>query len=570
MKRTPLALALFLIASLASAGEKAAEVPKLGSIGAPLNSSVPNVGGSAAANLSIPSLPNTAVAGSVAPAQSAAAPAQSASSPANPPGPGGSQAATPPAPPSGPYYVEALVKLGAPRELAANLAMAQNARFAAVSNGALELARAREAADIMARTTESRAGYTLSKPQKALLIVTAALRGADLEKDEKAAALLASLSKTLGFSPEQAKTLLAAAKPGMDEARRNIAAAAVKKAAAASFGESAAWASEWAERMTYFERASSFSKAGAGVKLSESPADIQELHRDPNLVFLPVALQAQIKQEALRLSGAPATGPPSAALRQLQAAASEPDKVKVAAAQDGLSALSSSGWAVVPGEAILPAADAQYLLSRIDENWPGKDSLFRTWDLIEGRNWRVNKMHDEPVVAIVQRMMGRLTGMLDAATNEGLVPVEVQLRFGNDHPSGLHVDGGYITATMALRGPGTMIFEEFQNGGLNTVRAGTNQLAVITNTDREFLTNVAGTVHSTPPPTDPKRVVFIIRFRAARTPELNNQRQGQPYKDLEERNRKRVGRIAKIIQAREPSKKPEASGLKGIWSKLFE
>lgn len=565
MKRTPLALSLFLIASLASAGEKAAEVPKLGSISAPLSSSVSNLPTSGVGSLSIPQLPPTGMPGPAGPTAAAAA---------SPPGPAGpTAAAAPPAPPNAPpYYVEALVKLGAPRELAINLSAAQNARFATVSNADLELARAREAADIMARTTEGRAGYTLSKPQKSLLIVTSALRGADLDKDKATADLVAFLGRQLGFSLGQAKTLLAAAKPGMGDAAKKAAKDAVAKAALVSFGQAdASWASEWADRLTYFERASSFSKNGAGVKMTESPADIKELSRDPNLVFLPVALQSQIKQEALRLAGAPATGPPGAALQDLQSAASQPDAAAVKTSADSLRSLADKGWAVLPENSVLSAADTQFILNRADENWPGQGSPFRTWDLLEGKTWRVNNIHDEAIVAISQRLLQRLTGMLNAATpGEDLVPIGFEIRLGNDRPTGMHVDGSYITATLALRGPGTYIYEETASGGVNIVRAKTGETAVITNIDRDFLTGVEGTVHSTPPPTDPMRVVVIIRYRAARTPELNNLRQSPKYLALDEANKKRVGKIAKVLQAREPSKKAQASGLKGIWSKLFE
>lgn len=575
MKRAPLALLLACAPFARAAGDKAAEVPRLGTIGAPLASpsvSVPGAG-TLGTGLSIPSLPDTKLAGSagmgtVTPATNSPMPADATRlTPGQPPGPSnpGPSAAAPGAPPSGPpYFVEALVKLGAPREAALKLAAAQEARLASVENGAVALARAREAADLVARTTEGREGYSLSKQQKALLVVAAALRGAGLAKEAGTEALLAELGRALGFAPASALALATGRSP----------------AQAATLSLDASFFANWGERLAYFEKAAVFTATGAGVKLTESPAEVRELSRDPAFKLLPLTFQSEVRRLVARLDGADGPRGPPAGGRALAEAGAQagadgaPAAVNVVmnargVAARALAAMAATGWAVFPGEAILPEADAQHLISKADANWP-TDKVFRTWELFDGRNWRVNRVHDEAVVAIAQRMLGALTQLLQAATpGEGLVPIGVELRFGNDRPTGLHVDGSYVTATLAIRGPGTLVMEETA-GSAKITRARTNEVAVITNADREFLTGIEGTVHSTPPPTDPKRLVFIIRYRAARTGELNDQRQGAAYKRMEEKNKGRVGRIARAIQAREPSAKPEATGLKGIWSKLFE
>ena len=74
---------------------------------------------------------------------------------------------------------------------------------------------------------------------------------------------------------------------------------------------------------------------------------------------------------------------------------------------------------------------------------------------------------------------------------------------------GMHVDlGGYITATYAIRGRGTVLYRKSDASGRE---APTHSWAIITNSEREAATGVLGTVHDTPI-TDQPRVLIIVRF----------------------------------------------------------
>jgi hypothetical protein len=167
--------------------------------------------------------------------------------------------------------------------------------------------------------------------------------------------------------------------------------------------------------------------------------------------------------------------------------------------------------------------------------------------------------------AALDPIIEELTGQLNAVlAGEDIEVRDVQLRLATpDKPErqGIHVDlGGYMTATYALRGRGTILYRTLPDGRVQAMEAPTHSWAIINNLEREAATDIPGTVHDTPI-TDRPRVLLIIRFV----------RRGQKIADDErkvyqERGRKRAAAVTTALANQ--GLKP-APPKKGILSKLF-
>ncbi|MBI3299365.1 MAG: hypothetical protein HYZ75_14455 [Elusimicrobia bacterium] len=88
----------------------------------------------------------------------------------------------------------------------------------------------------------------------------------------------------------------------------------------------------------------------------------------------------------------------------------------------------------------------------------------------------------------------------------------------DDVPAGnaIHADlGGYMTLTLALDGPGTVLYLP-ESGGYKTSEAATLSMAVITNAEREALTGDLSTLHSAPQRVVPRRTMLIVRYKPSK------------------------------------------------------
>lgn len=438
-----------------------------------------------------------------------------------------------------------------------------------------------------------------------------------LASDPDTRALLAELGGQFGFTADQVAALINATDFSPDPAARQKLQETFQDSVKKAFPDEASqqWALLWGRRLSFFDQAATYIKgplvaeiqvhnlanelravaAAAGKQgptdeqmMKGTPAFLKTLRDSPDFYLLPkvaaqnfdaVSKHFELKAQGLISPFDPAgirsRGPPASLVaageraladaQQGQAALSgEQAPAAVSGARQALKAMSSKGFAFLPPGSVLSADEARQILSAADANWP-TDRLFRNWSFFDGREWRVNRMQTTELVAVVQRLERRLTGLLnDAMTGEGLAPTDVTMRLGDDHPTGIHIDGSYVTATLTLRGPGTIVFDPAQDGTVRTLRAGINEAAVITNSDREYLTGVPGTVHASPPPTDPKRVVFIIRYRAARTKEVPSPN------PTDAAGKARIKAVAQAVRQKPDSEAAKARGLKGIWQKLLE
>ena len=94
----------------------------------------------------------------------------------------------------------------------------------------------------------------------------------------------------------------------------------------------------------------------------------------------------------------------------------------------------------------------------------------------------------------------------------------VQIRFEDINRTktiSLHVDGAtYITATQALRGPGTIVYH-LKNGGkgVKVIQAPPRAVTVITNEARQVMRGIPGTIHSQPFGKFAKRILMLMQFQ---------------------------------------------------------
>ncbi|TPW20204.1 MAG: hypothetical protein FD126_1923, partial [Elusimicrobia bacterium] len=85
----------------------------------------------------------------------------------------------------------------------------------------------------------------------------------------------------------------------------------------------------------------------------------------------------------------------------------------------------------------------------------------------------------------------------------------------NGLPGGekIHADlGGYMTLTLALEGPGTVVYLN-EAGRWTSFEAPTGAAAVITNAERETVTGAEATIHSAPNRVLARRTVLIVRYK---------------------------------------------------------
>jgi hypothetical protein len=218
--------------------------------------------------------------------------------------------------------------------------------------------------------------------------------------------------------------------------------------------------------------------------------------------------------------------------------------------------MKTSGYTMLPAGTLVSQDQARNIAAAIDKEWkPGERPERRTIELRdEYKGWLRDMGGDGAGRGGVLEVMETLTKALRTALPEEDIEIrDVQLRLNyNKHePDALHVDGGYITATIVLKGPGTLLYPMDANG-IRELLAPLNAAAVITNSDRRRAVNIPGTVHSSPserfyrPGLDDERRILIVRYK----------RRGQERPDqgaqeaLREEDRRRVDRVKRFREVR--------------------
>lgn len=176
--------------------------------------------------------------------------------------------------------------------------------------------------------------------------------------------------------------------------------------------------------------------------------------------------------------------------------------------------LSTRGFVVLP-RAALPARElARAVLPGIpDDGRPG----LKEWRLY-ARKTGWSSRNVPPGYARIKGFTRALTGalrrLLPRETFE-LDVVHLRLTQGRpaytNHP---HFDSGYLTASCALEGPGTVLYWR-DRSGVRRRPAPTGTTAVITSQRRQAATGLPSTIHSAPFGKLKRRVVLVIFYTRA-------------------------------------------------------
>lgn len=229
------------------------------------------------APLSIPTLASplggTAAPRVLAPEGALALPVSAVGSEAQ--GPGASQAK---APAKGPYFLEALKKLGAGEELVGRLYDYQTKRHPGEQNKIYHgLTHSQDVPSLMSAVFDRLPMALVSRNRRALLLVAAALHDIDparvpgtparvaatleyLSQDPESRALLAEFGEVFAFTPGQVQALIKATDFHMDPAVLAKIQEDFQAMARAEFPEEAdrGWAVEWGRRLAFVDKAVSY------------------------------------------------------------------------------------------------------------------------------------------------------------------------------------------------------------------------------------------------------------------------------------------------------------------------
>ena len=208
-------------------------------------------------------------------------------------------------------------------------------------------------------------------------------------------------------------------------------------------------------------------------------------------------------------------------------------------------------------------ADAAEIEAEFRAAEPTRVAGATSWEIFKKyrRGWVAGRRSPTPGQAAVRR----LTALLRAALpDEDLELEDAEARLGDRGNDGAHIDAAYLTVTIALRGPGTLIYVPGPDGRLREIEAPAGQAAVITNFLRQDMTRVPGTIHSAPTPDRfsgderEQRRLIVVRYARRGQPPLDAARFARTNEALRERVDASRGR------------RPKARGLFGSRSRWGE
>lgn len=521
-----------------------------------------------------------------------------------------------------PYFVGSLTSLGVPKALAEELADYQSSRHPGDQDKVYHgLGHSLDVPAVISRIIEDLPPDALSQRQKIMLVLAAALHDIDpqrgretparvsatltyLELDPASQKLLAEFERKYGITTAQVEALIKATDFNPDPAGQQKIQEDFEARVKTAFPRNEQdWALRWGRRLSFADKSATYLGSvesadrqvvnlaneirhgieAANGKPSVNPTDesmlqgshafLKVLRASPDYALLPEALQNNF-QKVLDHFQAVADGRLPAAALAAQAHTRAPPSqlaapkslVDVATDQE-LAKLNTAGFAVLAPGALMDAQAEAKILEIVDRDWtrdgepifnalPFDDPTQPTW---KARMASTNEAMGPVVAALTARLNKVLAG-------ESIEVRDVQLRLSNPKKPerrGMHVDlGGYITATYALRGRGTVLFR-MDNGKAQAREAPTHTWAIITNMEREIVTGIQGIVHDTPV-SDGERVLLIIRFRRAGQ-DLSSEERGAATQRIDTRLARYNESLAKQGKI-EPIAKP---GLLSSFKKIF-
>jgi len=453
-----------------------------------------------------------------------------------------------------PYFAKALARLGVDPVLAGRLAAASREPSSEKS------AASGQTPDLAAAVVLGHAGARLS-PREKIAVIAAAIAAAHPEFEPRHAALLSELEAQTGVDRKDVAALVRAACLNPKSADSQD---------AGSQPQAQDWTSSWGQHLAF---ASKTAAAARAVLRPKSLADavraenaLNALRQAPEFAIFPSSVRHGVQavlSRALEQRRGPAHAPlnesaraqappnpaQAAALAQARGEAAnlglpaEPQAARAAA--NPLSALKNDGFAILSPQDVPDFFLESRILAAIEKHrTENASSSFWQWPFMEeGGRWRTDKRQTPELVADVRRFAEALTAELqDALPDENIQMRDVQIRVDPPPQTGakLHVDGGYITATCALSGPGTVIYDD-SGGRVRRLQAPQGAVAFVSNLDREFARNIPGAVHAAPTTETAGRVILIIRYkRLGQEPASSDQRLRQ-----NDRNARRIKAVEK-------------------------
>lgn len=179
--------------------------------------------------------------------------------------------------------------------------------------------------------------------------------------------------------------------------------------------------------------------------------------------------------------------------------------------------LQRDGWHVSAARESFPATFRRRLLAELDAHPYAAAPGARRWRLFGGRGWLRPKGLEPRTAAEIRRLVERYTDGLELLLRgERFRLGDVELRRVVRGPCFVtepHLDGGWVTLSVTMRGPGTSLYRRAGSRAV-VVRTGEGGV-LVSNRDREVALGVSAAMHSAPAGQVRERVVLLVVYRTA-------------------------------------------------------
>ena len=462
-----------------------------------------------------------------------------------------------------------------------------------------------DVAALAARLAESPEADKLSREQRALLVLAAALHDVDprrepltpasvdrtldyISDDPSTRQLVDAFSSEYGFTAGQLKALIKATDFSPDPKRAAELVDEAKAMLVKEFPRNGDWASTWSRRLAFADKMASYVADPAyadrqvrglaneikapSLALAKGSINFLKPMRDsPDYALLPAELRANfetvlkhyedVAADPEKFAGdfPPARGPPETAeARYAREAAAQPVSPELDAQ---LARLRKDGFVLLSAGGVMDPALARALLASVS----GVKSTSEI-ELFErpGEGLRRSRPdYDGWKDGRARAFIARMTHLLNlAAPGENIVPAKAGLRIEYPAADGRfqpgvptpHVDSRYLTVTFSLEGPGTDVFDD-SSGGVRLIHVPPGVAVAQTAVDRAWRLGAVGAVHASPTGWTGRRVLLVINFESA----------GYANPQADEA-RARGNRRAEAVMRR--FGRPEKAGEKGLLARI--
>lgn len=191
-----------------------------------------------------------------------------------------------------------------------------------------------------------------------------------------------------------------------------------------------------------------------------------------------------------------------------------------------LSKLRAQGYALVPLEAFITRESRDRIVAQIRERENPNKLPFRL-PIAFGISPDSPGYFETPeAMELLRAVTERLERALPKEEFEADSAQFLHVLDASPHNSGPHVDGFYLTVTVSLIGPGTVLYLIDQAGNVTEIKVPEGTVLVITNSEREEVLGIPSIVHSTPDGKMRERVLFRLLYGSRQrvhddTPEMD-------------------------------------------------